>query len=388
MWKVKSTYVANFEIGSNTIGAYRAVRIAHFAWDGATKIVVRRSREDNPLDPLDPWNWHMTSRSKNIAALSLLAFAQARAGAAGSTMDTQISGEFGVGRTPGNFTIAVYLFGISSGALSAGALSDVGDQFRPVKRAFEFPIIACANAAAPVIAPIASAWAGSLLTRLKKILPSPAKFLTTEPVIAVLGAHLVLLYILLFFLQWGFDYLFKEAYGLSAGQTGSWFAAIAAGATFFALGVLGLYSWGRGKAEHVRGAPVPPEFRLWPAINAAPLLPASLFWLGWSSQPGVSIRSSLGACFVFGAVIIAIYVSSLRVYHRQLRRARRLGTGEHHDGTVPDSGGHGHGGAADVRWDRRPLGDDIVGLHLGHFGPWPLFVLEVWPQATEEKPEL
>ncbi|RYP18238.1 hypothetical protein DL767_009879 [Monosporascus sp. MG133] len=166
--------------------------------DGDSRIVVRTSGED---DPLHPRNWPTTSRSKNIAVLSLLIFAQAWTGAAEPTMNTQISGEFGIGRTAGNLTIAMYVFDIGSGALSDPR-------------------------------------------RNKRALHGPDRILF------------------------------------------------------------------RGKAEHVRGAPVLPEFRLWPAINAAPLLPASLFWLGWSNQPGVSIWSSLGACSVFGEVTIAIYVSS------------------------------------------------------------------------------
>ena len=60
----------------------------------------------------------------------------------------------------------------------------------------------------------------------------------------------------------------------------------------------------------MKGAPVEPEFRLWPAIVTAPLLPIALFWLGWGNNPEISYWSSLGACFVFGVVLIAMYVSS------------------------------------------------------------------------------
>jgi hypothetical protein len=150
----------------------------------------------------------------------------------------------------------------------------------------------------------------NLLGRIKKIGPLPAKFLFTEPVIAVLGAYLVLLYCLLFSFLSGFDYIFKQTYSLTPGQTGSCFAAIAAGATTFTITAPGLYSAARHHTEHIRGAPVEPEFRLWPAIVTAPLLPASLFWLGWTNKPDISIWSGLAACFCFGAVLIATYVSS------------------------------------------------------------------------------
>lgn len=150
----------------------------------------------------------------------------------------------------------------------------------------------------------------SFLKRMRQVLPMPAKFFAKEPVIAVLGSYLVLLYILLFSFLSGFDYIFKETYKLSAGQTGSCFAAVAAGATAFTCLAPGLYSWARHHTEHVQGKAIEPEFRLWPGIVAAPLLPVALFWLGWSSNPKISIWSCLGACFLFGMVLIAIYVSS------------------------------------------------------------------------------
>ncbi|OTB16239.1 hypothetical protein K445DRAFT_317220 [Daldinia sp. EC12] len=334
------------------------------------------------------------------------------------------SKEFGVSQVAENLSTSMYLFGIGSGAFFAGPLSEtvgrnptylvstfcylffvlgsaltptfggqvvcrffvglfssatlsingssVRDQFRPVKRAFAFPIIAWANVAAPMIAPIAGGWivsnpnlswrwtewialiisslaflisflflpetylpllldwkakhlrritgddryvsehseSSSFVGRLKHVGPLPAKFLTQEPVIAVFGGYLVLLYVLLFTFLSGFDYIFKETYELSTSLTGSCFASIAAGATFFTLFAPGLYSWARWKTEYVRGSSIEPEFRLWPAIVAAFLLPISLFWLGWGDQQNISIWSNLGACFVFGMVVIAIYVSS------------------------------------------------------------------------------
>lgn len=150
----------------------------------------------------------------------------------------------------------------------------------------------------------------SFLKRMRQVLPLPAKFFAKEPVITVLGSYLVLLYVLLFTFLSGFDYVFKETYGLSTGQTGSCFGAVAAGATAFTCLAPGLYSWARSTTEHVKGSSIEPEFRLWPGIVTAPLLPIALFWLGWSSDPKVSIWSCLGACFVFGVVLIAIYVSS------------------------------------------------------------------------------
>lgn len=150
----------------------------------------------------------------------------------------------------------------------------------------------------------------SLFQRTKRILPLPAKFFATEPVVAVIGAYLILLYTILYTFLSGFDYIFKETYGMSTGQTGSCFGAIAAGETLAALTAPALYSWARSKTDHQRGAYIPPEFRLWPAIICGPLLPVALFWLGWTNYPTIPKWSNLGACALFGIVLISIYVSS------------------------------------------------------------------------------
>lgn len=145
---------------------------------------------------------------------------------------------------------------------------------------------------------------------MKDSLPLPALFFATEPVIAVLGGYLILLYSILFTFLSGFDYIFKRTYGLSTGQTGSCFAAIAAGATIATLTAPGLYRWARQKTHHKHGAAIPPEFRLWPAIIASPFLPVSLFWLGWTNYPAISVWSGIFACGLFGIVLIFIYISS------------------------------------------------------------------------------
>jgi MFS transporter, DHA1 family, multidrug resistance protein len=160
------------------------------------RIWVRPTGDD---DELDPHNWPLAARCKNIAILSLLIFAQGWAGAAESMANSAIKTEFGISSTAENLSTSMYLFGIGSGALFAGPLSEtvgrnptylistffymlfvlgsaltptfggqivcrylvglfssatlsingssVGDQFRPVKRAFVFPVVAWANVA-------------------------------------------------------------------------------------------------------------------------------------------------------------------------------------------------------------------------------------------------
>jgi len=163
--------------------------------DDSDRIWVRLEDEEN--DPLNPKNWSLLSRSKNIAVLSLLIFVQAWAGGAESMANAKASAEFGVSKVAENLSTAMYLFGIGSGALIAGPVSEtvgrnptylvstfcflffvlgsamapnfaaqvicrylvglassatlsinggsVRDQFRPVKRSWVFPLIAWVN---------------------------------------------------------------------------------------------------------------------------------------------------------------------------------------------------------------------------------------------------
>lgn len=160
------------------------------------KIYIRSTTDD---DPIDPRNWPLLSRTKNIALLAYLIFAQAWAGAAESMANRPASTEQNHSRVAENLVIAMYLFGVGTGSLLAGPVSDtigrnatyltgsfvylcfvlgaalapgfggrlvcrfgvglagsatltgngasVRDQFRPVKRAFVFPVIAWANVA-------------------------------------------------------------------------------------------------------------------------------------------------------------------------------------------------------------------------------------------------
>jgi hypothetical protein len=120
----------------------------------------------------------------------------------------------------------------------------------------------------------------------------------------------VLLYILLFTFLSGFDYIFKSTYDLTSLEQGACFGSITSGATLFTLFTPGLYAGSRHHTQFIGRAEITPEFRLWPAIATAPLLPVSLFWLGWTNYASISIWSGLAACFCFGIVLNAMYTAS------------------------------------------------------------------------------
>lgn len=165
-------------------------------------IVVRKNGD---YDPMNPHNWSLVSRTKNITILCILVFVQGWAGAAESMGNEAASRSFGVSQVAMNLATAMYLFGVGTGSLFAGPLSEtfgrnpvyliatfcylcfvlgcalvksfaglvvcryfvglaasatlsingasVNDQFRPVKRAFVFPVLAWANVAGNYVPP-------------------------------------------------------------------------------------------------------------------------------------------------------------------------------------------------------------------------------------------
>jgi hypothetical protein len=169
------------------------------------RFLVRLTAEE---DPLDPQNWSRMSRAKNIAILTFLIFTLSWAGTSSSQGNLLISTEFRVSQVAQNLSTAMYLFGVGSGSLFAGPISEsvgrnptylvtsfaylffvlgsartpnfagqvvcrffvglfasatlaingssVGDQFRPVKRTFVFPIVAWANVAGQYLRPLLS----------------------------------------------------------------------------------------------------------------------------------------------------------------------------------------------------------------------------------------
>lgn len=105
--------------------------------DGSRKgeaIIVQCS---SSTDDLHPQNWSKWRRGTTTAILSLLVFTQAWAGAAESMAHNQAKAEYVVCNVAVNLTTAVYLFGIGSGCLLVGPLSETGGRI-PVYLSFSF----------------------------------------------------------------------------------------------------------------------------------------------------------------------------------------------------------------------------------------------------------
>jgi DHA1 family multidrug resistance protein-like MFS transporter len=158
------------------------------------RVIVECTSDD---DSINPRNWPLLKRARAIAILFMLVFVQAWAGASGSLANSKASKQYHVSPVAENLSTAMYLFGIGTGCLFTGPLSEsfgrnpvylsftfiylffvlgtalsetfgsqivcrylvglsssatlgingatVNDLFRPVKRALWFPLIAWVN---------------------------------------------------------------------------------------------------------------------------------------------------------------------------------------------------------------------------------------------------
>lgn len=152
----------------------------------------------------------------------------------------------------------------------------------------------------------------SLEKRLRQNLTRPAKFFTTELIIISLGFYLVVVYVVLFTFLNGFEFIFKDTYGLSSGDTSLAFLGIGIGAlvsTLLTPLVDHAYKRTRGdRSDDSDGEK--PETLLVPAVVASPFFAISIFWLAWTNNPSISYWSDYTAIIVFGYAITAIFVSS------------------------------------------------------------------------------
>lgn len=135
-------------------------------------------------------------------------------------------------------------------------------------------------------------------------------FLFREPTTILFGTYITVLYLLIYGFLEGFDYIFTKTYLFNVGQRYTCFAAIAIGVL---LGMPYVILVNRLTAKrYQKSADTSPERRLFPALFAAPLLPVSLFWLGWTNRPSISYWSDLAACCLFGFALHALFTST---YH-------------------------------------------------------------------------
>lgn len=134
----------------------------------------------------------------------------------------------------------------------------------------------------------------TLWTRLKTSMARPFLFMT-EPIVILMTLYLTILYIVLFTFLDGYTYIFNETYGIGQGLTNVIFIAMFVGMLFIAPVVPFVYKKTQQELEKNRtenGTHLNPELRLWYAMLAAPAIPISLFWMGWTAYVSKSLLSS------------------------------------------------------------------------------------------------
>ncbi|OKL61503.1 hypothetical protein UA08_03402 [Talaromyces atroroseus] len=154
----------------------------------------------------------------------------------------------------------------------------------------------------------------SLLARLGRALYRPFLMFVQEPILVLFGLYVTVVYIVLFTFFTGYTYIFTDIYGLSQGMTGVCFVGEMVGVlSCSALIPLNIHLRKRDVARAKALGPdvsVAPESRLYWAMIGGPCIPISLFWMGWTARPEISIWSPLVASGFFGFGVLCVFMTT------------------------------------------------------------------------------
>ncbi|GES61322.1 major facilitator superfamily domain, general substrate transporter [Aspergillus terreus] len=129
----------------------------------------------------------------------------------------------------------------------------------------------------------------------------------SELIIILMGLYLSVIYIVLFTFLEGYAFIFGDTYALSQGLTSIAWTGMLIGVLLVSCIVPVVYSW--TCREYRSTSRIRPETRLWYAmLGGAPAVPVSLFWMGWTSYPNISIWSPLVASVLFGFGTTTIFI--------------------------------------------------------------------------------
>ncbi|KAI1870426.1 uncharacterized protein JN550_005354 [Neoarthrinium moseri] len=152
----------------------------------------------------------------------------------------------------------------------------------------------------------------TLFSRLKVSMTRPFIMLT-EPIIMAMTLYLSVVYIVLFTFLIGWPWIFEYPYEIGQGLSNIIFISMFVGLqfTFFLVPVVYRMTVKQMKLAESRGEGTQfnPEVRLWYAmLGSAPAIPISLYWMGWTSSPDISIWSPILAVALFGYGVMGIFI--------------------------------------------------------------------------------
>lgn len=110
----------------------------------------------------------------------------------------------------------------------------------------------------------------------------PLKLLFLSPVVSVLSLYMGIVYGVMYLLFTTFPLVFQLQYGFGTGAIGLTYIGLGIGSVI-GLGGAGFVSDKLYRKKAVDGH-MEPEYRIVPLIPAAFLIPAGLFWYGWTTQ--------------------------------------------------------------------------------------------------------
>jgi MFS family permease len=172
----------------------------------------------------------------------------------------------------------------------------------------------------------------TFLQRMGTALYRPFLITVFEPIVMLLTLYLTVIYIVLFTFLDGYTYVFADIHGTSEGITGLCFVGILIGLCLASALVPLIYQRAQRDLKEIKeqgGDRLPPEFRLWFAmLGGAVAIPVSLFWMGWTSYPSISIWSPLAASVLFGYGILCVFISCYQVRSKVLCHSTSSATNE------------------------------------------------------------
>ncbi|GLA35879.1 hypothetical protein AnigIFM63309_001260 [Aspergillus niger] len=147
-----------------------------------------------------------------------------------------------------------------------------------------------------------------LLSRIRRACVRQFTLPIREPIVLVLSLYLTVLYIVLFAFFVGYADIFTDVHGMSQGLTNVVWVAIHRKQGLKGDGEVS--EMGNETNVSEKPSTIQPEDRLWYAMMGAPAMTLSLFWMGWTDYPSISVWSPIVGSAFFGFGSICIFISS------------------------------------------------------------------------------
>lgn len=123
--------------------------------------------------------------------------------------------------------------------------------------------------------------------RIRRAIVRPLKMLCTSPIVVLTSLYVGLVYAYTYLLFTSFPFMYEQVYGFDQRSTGLTYLGCGVGFTV-GLVVFGTMSDRNAKKKAQAGdGDWKPEYRLPPLLPGSLIVPAGLFWYGWSAEARV-----------------------------------------------------------------------------------------------------